>query len=177
MLPGIRYWLNPLKINVNILFANYIYLLEALCLFVSIQLWFCFYFSWGLLQNLISVPTCHLTCQLFERHNRFLQETRFHDSLPENSYYLQWMLHLCTPTTTTRMDGCNLILNEYTASVFITLSHLILTCNYFRFGDYLYLEINGTAIGTCMVFPYANIFMTSLTFPFLCSFPFIPLIY
>ncbi|XP_048698400.2 uncharacterized protein LOC125633326 [Caretta caretta] len=57
------------------------------------------------------------------------------------------------------------------------LCDFVLTHNYFTFEDNVYLQISGTATGTRMAPPYANIFMADLEQRFLSSCPLMPLLY
>ena len=57
------------------------------------------------------------------------------------------------------------------------LAKFVLRHNYFKFGDNLYLQTNGTAMGTRMAPQYANIFMADLEQRFLQSQPLAPSFY
>ncbi|XP_065445349.1 uncharacterized protein LOC135982467 isoform X2 [Chrysemys picta bellii] len=71
----------------------------------------------------------------------------------------------------------NSIPDEATASLVAELCDFVLTHNHFRFGDNLYLQVSGTAMGTRMAPQYANIFMADLEQRFLSSRPLVPLLY
>jgi len=55
--------------------------------------------------------------------------------------------------------------------VFQTFLHLILQNNYFQFRQFFYLQIFGTAMGTKMAPPYANIFMGKFEQDLLDNYP------
>lgn len=44
----------------------------------------------------------------------------------------------------------------------VSLLELVLTSNYFKFGDKFYLQKQGTAMGTNMAPTYANMFLSML---------------
>ncbi|CAM5123687.1 unnamed protein product [Eretmochelys imbricata] len=71
----------------------------------------------------------------------------------------------------------NSIPDNVTANLVTELCDFVLTHNYFTFGDYVYLQISGTAMGTRMAPQYANIFMADLEQRFLSSRPLMPLLY
>ncbi|XP_074828142.1 uncharacterized protein LOC141998984 [Natator depressus] len=71
----------------------------------------------------------------------------------------------------------NTIPDNVTANLVAELCDFVLTHNYFTFGDNVYLQISGTAMGTRMAPQYANIFMTDLEQRFLSSRPLTPLLY
>jgi hypothetical protein len=63
------------------------------------------------------------------------------------------------------------------ASFLCTLVNLILTLNFFQFNSKFWLQIHGTAMGTCMAPSYANIFMGWLEEKFLATVLFKPLLW
>ncbi|XP_050792228.1 uncharacterized protein LOC127042831 [Gopherus flavomarginatus] len=71
----------------------------------------------------------------------------------------------------------NTIPDDATAQLAAELCAFILTHNYFKFDDNIYLQISGTAMGTRMAPQYANIFMADLEQRFLSSCPLTPLLY
>ncbi|XP_053881423.1 uncharacterized protein LOC128835776 [Malaclemys terrapin pileata] len=71
----------------------------------------------------------------------------------------------------------NSIIDEATALLVAELCDFVLTHNHFRFGDNLYLQVSGTAMGTRMAPQYANIFMADLEQRFLRPRPLVPLLY
>nr|XP_048706612.1 uncharacterized protein LOC125636878 [Caretta caretta] len=71
----------------------------------------------------------------------------------------------------------NTIPDNVTANLVAELCDFVLTHNYFTFGDNVYLQISGTAMGTCMAPQYAHIFMADLEKCFLSSRPLTPLLY
>ncbi|XP_048676284.2 uncharacterized protein LOC125622343 [Caretta caretta] len=71
----------------------------------------------------------------------------------------------------------NSIPDNVTANLVAELCDFVLTHNCFTFGDNVYLQISGTAMGTCMAPQYANIFMADLEQHFLSSCPLMPLLY
>ncbi|XP_048678038.2 transport and Golgi organization protein 2 homolog isoform X2 [Caretta caretta] len=71
----------------------------------------------------------------------------------------------------------NTIPDNVTANLVAELCDFVLTHNYFTFGDNVYLQISGTAMGTRMAPQYANIFMADLEQRFLSSRPLKPLLY
>nr|XP_048674333.1 zinc finger protein 189-like isoform X3 [Caretta caretta] len=71
----------------------------------------------------------------------------------------------------------NTIPDNVTANLVAELCGFVLTHNYFTFGDNVYLQISGTAMGTRMAPQYANIFMADLEQRFLSSRPLKPLLY
>ncbi|XP_074833483.1 uncharacterized protein LOC142001786 [Carettochelys insculpta] len=71
----------------------------------------------------------------------------------------------------------NSIPDDATAQLVAEFCNFILTHNYFRFGDDIYLQISGTAMGTRMAPQYANIFMADLEQRFLNSRPLTPPLY
>ncbi|CAM4610015.1 unnamed protein product, partial [Caretta caretta] len=70
----------------------------------------------------------------------------------------------------------NTIPDNVTANLVAELCDFVLTHNYFTFGDNVYLQISGTAMGTRMAPQYANIFMADLEQHFLSSRPLTPLL-
>ena len=79
-------------------------------------------------------------------------------------------------------DACREYLDKRpdktTSTSFIcNLITLILTMNNFIFNGLNYLQINGTAMGTCMAPNYANIFMGKLETNFLNTYPIKPLLW
>ncbi|XP_074805210.1 uncharacterized protein LOC141985201 [Natator depressus] len=71
----------------------------------------------------------------------------------------------------------NSIPDNVTANPVADLCVFVLTHNYFTFGDNIYLQISGTAMGTLMAPQHANIFMADLEQRFLSSRPLTPLLY
>uniref|UniRef100_A0A8C3H6A6 Reverse transcriptase domain-containing protein n=1 Tax=Chrysemys picta bellii TaxID=8478 RepID=A0A8C3H6A6_CHRPI len=71
----------------------------------------------------------------------------------------------------------NSIPNNVTANLVAELCDFVLTHNYFTFGDNIYLQVRGRAMGTRMAPQYANIFMADLEQRFLSSRPLMPLLY
>ena len=79
-------------------------------------------------------------------------------------------------------DACREYLDKRpdktTSTSFIcNLISLILTMNNFIFNGLNYLQVNGTAMGTCMAPNYANIFMGKLETNFLNTYPIKPLLW
>ncbi|CAM2115114.1 unnamed protein product [Caretta caretta] len=71
----------------------------------------------------------------------------------------------------------NSIPDNVTANLVAELCDFVLTHNYFTFGDNVYLQISGTAMGTRMAPQHANIFMADLEQRFPSSRPLTPLLY
>ncbi|XP_054846214.1 uncharacterized protein LOC129336859 [Eublepharis macularius] len=110
----------------------------------------------------------------------FLRKIQSIDNLPDDTI-LATMDVEALYTNIPHADGLqalqNIILDKTTAHLATELCHFVLTHNYFEFGDNLYLQINGTAMGTRMAPQYANIFMADLEQRFLSSHPLEPLLY
>ena len=110
----------------------------------------------------------------------FLRKIQSINNLPDDTI-LATMDVEALYTNIPHVDGLqairNIILDKTTAHLATELCHFVLTHNYFEFGDNLYLQVNGTAMGTRMAPQYANIFMADLEQRFLSSHPLEPLLY
>ncbi|XP_074853017.1 uncharacterized protein LOC142014404 [Carettochelys insculpta] len=107
----------------------------------------------------------------------FLRKLQYIDDLPENTI-LATMDVEDLYTNIPHKDGINAVRNsipdDAIAHLMAELCNFILTHNYFRFGDDIYLQISDTAMGTRMAPQYANIFMADLEQRFLSSRPLTP---
>ena len=72
---------------------------------------------------------------------------------------------------------CNTISDTDISATNRQLAEFVLTHNYFRFGDRLYLQTRGTAMGSRMAPQYANLFMADLEQRFLQTQPLKPFLY
>ncbi|XP_050781640.1 uncharacterized protein LOC127035616 [Gopherus flavomarginatus] len=110
----------------------------------------------------------------------FLRKLQCIGVLPENTI-LATMDVEALYTNIPHTDGIqavrNTIPDDATAQLAAELCAFILTHNYFKFDDNIYLQISGTAMGTRMAPQYANIFMADLEQRFLSSRPLTPLLY
>uniref|UniRef100_K7G6Y6 Reverse transcriptase domain-containing protein n=1 Tax=Pelodiscus sinensis TaxID=13735 RepID=K7G6Y6_PELSI len=110
----------------------------------------------------------------------FLRKLQNIDNLPNNTI-LATMDVEALYTNIPHEDGLQAIRNtipeDTTANLIADLCNFVLTHNYFRFENNLYLQISGTAMGTRMAPQYANIFMADLEQRFLNSRPLSPLLY
>ncbi|XP_073210127.1 uncharacterized protein [Lepidochelys kempii] len=110
----------------------------------------------------------------------FLRKLQFIGDLPENTL-LATMDVEAPYTNIPHKDGLQAIRNStpdnVTANQVAELCDFVLTHNYFRFGDNIYLQVSGTAMGTHMAPQYANIFMADLEQHFLSSRPLTTLLY
>ncbi|XP_074803977.1 uncharacterized protein LOC141984659 [Natator depressus] len=110
----------------------------------------------------------------------FLRKLQSIGDLPKNTI-LTTMDVEALYTNSPHKDGLQAVRNSIpdnvTANLMAELCDFVLTHNYFTFGDNVYLQISGTAIGTCMAPQYANIFMADLEQRFLSSRPLMPLLY
>nr|XP_048698832.1 uncharacterized protein LOC125633518 [Caretta caretta] len=110
----------------------------------------------------------------------FLRKLQSISDLPENTI-LATMDVEALYTNIPLKDGLQAIKNtipdNVTANLVAELCDFVVTHNYFTFGDNVYLQISGTAMGTCMAPQYANIFMADLEQRFLSSRPLTPLLY
>ncbi|XP_074800310.1 uncharacterized protein LOC141982282 [Natator depressus] len=110
----------------------------------------------------------------------FLRKLQFIGDLPENTI-LATMYVEALYTNIPHKDGLQAIRNSIpdnvTANLVAELCDFVLTHNYFTFGDNVYLQINGTAMGTCMTPQYANIFKADLEQRFPSSRPLMLLLY
>ncbi|CAM5130490.1 unnamed protein product [Natator depressus] len=110
----------------------------------------------------------------------FLRKLQSIADLPDNTI-LATMDVEALYTNIPHKDGLQAIKNtipdNVTANLVAELCDFVLTHNYFTFGDNVYLQISGTAMGTLMAPQYANIFMADLEQRFLSSRPLTPLLY
>ncbi|CAM5112749.1 unnamed protein product [Eretmochelys imbricata] len=110
----------------------------------------------------------------------FLRKLQSTSDLPDNTI-LATMDVEALYTNIPHKDGLqavrNTIPDNVTANLVAELCDFVLTHNYFTFGDDVYLQISGTAMGTRMAPQYANIFMADLEQRFLSSRPLNPLLY
>ncbi|CAM5115567.1 unnamed protein product [Eretmochelys imbricata] len=110
----------------------------------------------------------------------FLRKLQSIGDLPDNTI-LATMDVEALYTNIPHKDGLqavrNTIPDNVTANLVAELCDFVLTHNYFTFGDNVYLQISGTAMGTRMAPQYANIFMADLEQRFLSSRPLKPLLY
>ncbi|XP_065414590.1 uncharacterized protein LOC135973774 [Chrysemys picta bellii] len=110
----------------------------------------------------------------------FLRKLQSIGDLPENTI-LATMDVEALYTNIPHKDGLQAIRNSIpdnvTANLVAELCDFVLTHNYFTFGDNIYLQVSGTAMGTRMAPQYANIFMADLEQRFLSSRPLTPLLY
>ncbi|CAM5157467.1 unnamed protein product [Eretmochelys imbricata] len=110
----------------------------------------------------------------------FLRKLESIGDLPDNTI-LATMDVEALYTNIPHKDGLqavrNTIPDNVTANLVAELCDFVLTHNYFTFGDNVYLQISGTAMGTRMAPQYANIFMADLEQRFLSSRPLKPLLY
>ncbi|CAM4615229.1 unnamed protein product [Caretta caretta] len=110
----------------------------------------------------------------------FLRKLQSIGDLPDNTI-LATMDVEALYTNIPHKDGLqavkNTIPDNVTANLVAELCDFVLTHNYFTFGDNVYLQIIGTAMGTRMAPQYANIFMADLEQRFLSSRPLKPLLY
>ncbi|XP_065424163.1 uncharacterized protein LOC135975776 [Chrysemys picta bellii] len=125
------------------------------------------------------VRTTHQTAQQDLSQRPFTTSTPIGD-LPENTI-LATMDVEALYTNIPHKDGLpairNSIPDNVTANLVAELCDFVLTHNYFTFGDNIYLQVSGTAMGTRMAPQYANIFMADLEQRFLSSRPLTPLLY
>ncbi|CAM4564674.1 unnamed protein product [Lepidochelys kempii] len=110
----------------------------------------------------------------------FLRKLQSMGDLPENTI-LATMDVEALYTIISHKDGLqasrNTIPDNVTANLVAERCDFVLIHNYFTFGDNVYLQISGTAMGTRMAPQYANIFMADLEQRFLSSRPLTPLLY
>ncbi|CAM4659574.1 unnamed protein product [Lepidochelys olivacea] len=110
----------------------------------------------------------------------FLRKLQSIGDLPDNTI-LATMDVEALYTNIPHKDGLqavkNTIPDNVTANLVAELCDFVLTHNYFTFGDNVYLQISGTAMGTRMAPQYANIFMADLEQRFLSTRPLKPLLY
>lgn len=110
----------------------------------------------------------------------FLRKIQSLNNLPNNTI-LATMDVESLYTNIPHNDGLqairNTISDKTTADFATKLCQFVLTHNNFKFGDDLFLQISGTAMGTRMAPQYANIFMADLEQRFLNSYPLKPLLY
>uniref|UniRef100_K7EXL6 Reverse transcriptase domain-containing protein n=1 Tax=Pelodiscus sinensis TaxID=13735 RepID=K7EXL6_PELSI len=110
----------------------------------------------------------------------FLRKLQNIDNLPNNTI-LPTMDVEDLYTNIPHEDGLQAIRNtipeDTTASQTADLCNFVFTHNYFQFENNLYLQISGTAMGTCMAPQYANVFMADLEQHFLSSHPLLSLLY
>ncbi|CAM4539466.1 unnamed protein product [Lepidochelys kempii] len=110
----------------------------------------------------------------------FLRKLQSIGDLPENTV-LATMDVEALYTNIPHKDGLQAVRNSIpdnvTANLVAELCDFVLNHNYFTFGDNVYLQISGTAMGTRMAPQYANIFMADLEQRFLSSRPLKPLLY
>ncbi|CAM4539213.1 unnamed protein product [Lepidochelys kempii] len=110
----------------------------------------------------------------------FLRKLQSIGDLPENTI-LATMDVEALYTNIPHKDGPEAVRNSIpdnvTANLVAELCDFVLNHNYFTFGDNVYLQISGTAMGTRMAPQYANIFMPDLEQRFLSSRPLKPLLY
>ncbi|CAI7935254.1 Hypothetical predicted protein [Podarcis lilfordi] len=110
----------------------------------------------------------------------FLRKIQSLNNLPNNTI-LATMDVESLYTNIPHNDGLqairNTISDKTTADLATKLCQFVLTHNNFKFGDDLFLQISGTAMGTRMAPQYANIFMADLEQRFLNSYPLKPLLY
>ena len=110
----------------------------------------------------------------------FLRRLQTIDNLPDNTI-LATMDVVSLYMNIPHADGLQAIMNIIPHSNISTttckLAKFVLTRNYFMFGDKLYLQTSGTAMGTRMAPQYANLFMADLEQRFLHSQPLKPLLY
>ncbi|CAM5072920.1 unnamed protein product [Natator depressus] len=110
----------------------------------------------------------------------FLRKLQYISDLPENTI-LATMDVEALYTNIPHKDGLQAIGNgipdNVVANLVAELCDFVLTHNYFTFGDNVYLQISGTAMGTRMAPQHANIFMADLEQSFLSSHPLMPLLY
>ncbi|KAM7176581.1 uncharacterized protein RBU57_002185 [Macrochelys suwanniensis] len=110
----------------------------------------------------------------------FLRKLQSIGDLPDNTI-LATMDVEALYTNIPHNDGLQAVRNSIpdttTANLVAELCDFVLTHNYFTFGDNIYLQVSGTAMGTRMAPQYANIFMADLEQRFLSSRHLTPLLY
>ncbi|XP_048693502.2 WD repeat-containing protein 86 isoform X2 [Caretta caretta] len=110
----------------------------------------------------------------------FLRKLQSIGDLPENTILATMDVEALDnniPHKDGLQDVKNSIPDNVTAKLVAELCDFVLTHNYFTFGDNVYLQISGTAMGTRMAPQYANIFMADLEQGFHSSRPQMPLLY
>ncbi|XP_074984960.1 uncharacterized protein LOC142072228 [Caretta caretta] len=108
----------------------------------------------------------------------FMRKLQSIGDFPENTI-LATMDVEALYTNIPHKDGLQAVRNsipDVTANLVAELCDFVLIPNYFTFGDNVYLQISGTAMGTRMAPQYANIFMSDLKQRFLSSPPLMPLL-
>nr|XP_048677943.1 uncharacterized protein LOC125623125 isoform X1 [Caretta caretta] len=110
----------------------------------------------------------------------FLRKLQSIGDLPDNTILVTMDVEALY-TNIPHKDGLqavkNTIPDNITANQVAELCDFVLTHKYFTYGDNVYLQISGTAMGTHMAPQYANIFMADLEQRFLSSRPLTPLLY